>query len=30
VRAFVRTADLPSLDVWGRDFFLSRAAKIPF
>jgi hypothetical protein len=29
VRAFVRTADLPSLDVWGRDFFLGQAAKLP-
>lgn len=28
VRAFVRTADLPSLDVWGRDFFLGQAAKL--
>ena len=29
VRAFVRTADLPSLDVWGREFFLGQAAKLP-
>lgn len=29
VRAFVRTADLPSLDVWGQDFFLGQAAKLP-
>jgi hypothetical protein len=29
VRAFVRAADLPSLDVWGRDFFLAQAHKLP-
>jgi len=28
VRAFVRAADLPSLDVWGRDFFLAQASKL--
>jgi hypothetical protein len=28
VRAFVRTADLPSLDVWGREFFLGQASKL--
>jgi hypothetical protein len=28
VRAFVRTADLPSLDVWGCEFFLGQAAKL--
>jgi predicted nucleotidyltransferase component of viral defense system len=28
VRAFVRAADLPSLDVWGRDFFLAQANKL--
>lgn len=29
VRAFVRTADLPSLDVWGREFFLGQSMKLP-
>lgn len=28
VRAFVRAADLPSLDVWGREFFLAQAGKL--
>jgi hypothetical protein len=28
VRAFVRPADLPSLDVWGREFFLGQASKL--
>lgn len=28
VRAFVRTAELPSLDVWGREFFLGQASKL--
>jgi hypothetical protein len=28
VRAFVRTADLPSLDVWCREFFLGQASKL--
>jgi hypothetical protein len=29
VRAFVRTADLASLEVWGREFFLAQAGKLP-
>ena len=29
VRAFVRAADLPTLDLWSRDFFLSQAGKLP-
>lgn len=28
VRAFVRTADLPSLDVWGPEFFWGQASKL--
>jgi hypothetical protein len=29
VRAFVRPGDLPSLDVWSREFFLAQAIKLP-
>lgn len=29
VRAFVRQAELPSLDLWSRDFFLTQASKLP-
>lgn len=29
VRAFVRSGELPSLDVWSSDFFLQQAAKLP-
>jgi len=28
VRAFVRPSDLPSLEIWGRDFFHAQAAKL--
>jgi hypothetical protein len=28
VRAFVRASDLPSLEIWGRDFFHAQAAKL--
>ena len=29
VRAFVRQVELPSLDLWSRDFFLAQASKLP-
>jgi hypothetical protein len=29
VRAFVRPADLASLDVWCQEFFLAQLAKLP-
>lgn len=28
VRAFLRAADLPALDIWGRDFFLTQSEKL--
>jgi len=28
VRAFVRAPDLPTLDIWGREFFLAQAGKL--
>jgi predicted nucleotidyltransferase component of viral defense system len=28
VRAFVRAADLPTLDIWGREFFRAQAGKL--
>jgi predicted nucleotidyltransferase component of viral defense system len=29
VRAFVRAGDLPSLDVWGSEFFMAQCRKLP-
>jgi len=29
VRRFLKPADLPSLELWGKDFFIAQARKLP-